>query len=95
MPRGGEDFFYGAEVTYKRLGLIQPNRVKAVANGGTAAAGVALTGGTFRERCKSMWLLRKEAEMISDFEAETITAKNPPHSALRRPLRGLRSVVPD
>ena len=71
---GDKDFFYGAEVAYKRLGLIHPTSIKAVANGGTAAAGVALTRGTFRERFKSMWLLRKQAEMISDFEAE---AKKP------------------
>jgi hypothetical protein len=45
-----KNFFYGAEVSYKRLGLIQPTSVKAVANGGAAAAGVALTDDTFRSR---------------------------------------------
>ena len=79
---GDKDFFYGAEVTYKRLGLIQPNSVKAVANGGAALAGAAaVNGATFRERFKSMLLLRKEMEMISDFEAEANTATNPPPSA--------------
>lgn len=33
-------------------------------------AGATVAGGTFRERFKSMWLLKKEAEMIADFEAE-------------------------
>ena len=37
-------------------------------------AGGAVAGGTFRERFKSMWLLKKEAEMISDFEAEAAAA---------------------
>lgn len=42
-------------------------------------AGVAVTGSTFRERFKSLWLLRKEAEMIPDFEAEAAAAtKSPP-----------------
>jgi len=72
---GDKDFFYGAEVTYKRLGLIQPNSVKAVANGGTAAAGAAaVNGATFRERFKSMWLIKKEQEMIQSFEAEAAAA---------------------
>lgn len=71
---GDKDFFYGAEVIYKRLGLIQPNSVKAVANGGAAAAGVAVTGSTFRERFKSVWLIKKEQEMIQSFEAEAAAA---------------------
>jgi hypothetical protein len=74
---GDKDFFYGAEVSYKRLGLIQPNSVEAVANGGTATAGAAVTGATFRQRYKSMWLLQKEMEMISDFEAEAAAATKP------------------
>ena len=36
--------------------------------------GGAVAGNTFRERFKSMWLLKKEAEMIADFEAEAAAA---------------------
>lgn len=72
---GDKDFFYGAEVSYKRLGLIHPNSVKAIANGGTAIAGAAVTGTTFRQRFKSMWLIKKEQEMIQSFEAESAAAK--------------------
>ena len=39
-------------------------------------AGGAVKGSTFRQQFKSMWLLKKEAEMIADFEAEAAAATN-------------------
>jgi len=43
-------------------------------------AGVAIAGGTFRERFKSMWLIAKEKEMIQSFEAEAAAATKSPQN---------------
>jgi len=64
---GDMDFAKLSEVTYKRLGLIQPAHITATAHGGNA---VAMQATTFRQRYKSMWLVRKEAEMLRQIEAE-------------------------
>jgi hypothetical protein len=64
---GDLDFYRGAEVVYKRFGLIQPSSVHAIANGGSAAA---IIGTTVKERYKSMWLLQKEQQLQKECEAE-------------------------
>lgn len=49
-------------------GMVQAEGGRVQVNTQTTANAAAVSGGTFRERFKSMWLIAKEAEMLESFE---------------------------
>jgi hypothetical protein len=66
--RGDSDRVKAIEVAYKRLGLIEPQKI--INNNQANALAAAGNGATFYEVYKSRWLIEKEERMRQQLEKE-------------------------